>query len=129
MATVSSGIKLDANIMNLKAISLKAVRKEVADFLVDGEEYVSAFQTVRDQVIFTNKRIFVVNVQGITGKKTSYTSYPYSKIQSFSVETAGVLDIDCELLIFFVNGQALQFDFRSNVNITEISQMLAKRVL
>ena len=28
-----------------------------------------AFKTIRDQVIFTNNRIFVVNVKGVTGKK------------------------------------------------------------
>ena len=68
MATVSSGIAMDANIMNLKEISLQSVRPEVPTLLVNGETMVMAFQTVRDQVIFTDKRIFVVNVQGITGK-------------------------------------------------------------
>ena len=89
MATISSGIAMDANIMNLKEISLREVRPEVSTLMVGGENMVMAFQTVRDQVIFTDKRIFVVNVQGITGKKVSYYSYPYSKIQYFGIETAG----------------------------------------
>ena len=71
MATISSGIAMDANIMNLKEISLREVRPEVPTLMVSGENMVMAFQTVRDQVIFTDKRIFVVNVQGITGKKIS----------------------------------------------------------
>lgn len=128
-ATVASGIRLDANIINLKAININSVRKEVDDLLVDGEQYVSAFQTVRDQVVFTDKRIIVINVQGVTGKKISYMTYPYSKIQNFAVETAGVLDIDCELLIFMVSGHTLQLDFRSEVNIREISQLIASYVL
>ena len=74
MATISSGIAMDANIMNLKEISLREVRPEVSTLMVGGENMVMAFQTVRDQVIFTDKRIFVVNVQGITGKKISYFS-------------------------------------------------------
>ncbi len=86
----------------------------------------SAFQTVRDQVIFTNKRIFVVNVQGITGKKVSYFSYPYSKVQYFGVETAGLLDIDSELILAFSNGAKLTFDFKSNVNIRELSSLIFK---
>ena len=120
---------MDANIMNLKAIKTSDVRSEVPSLLVAGESIVSAFQTVRDQVIFTNKRVFVVNVQGLTGKKTSYFSYPYSKIQFFGIETAGVFDIDSELILAFSNGARLQFDFRSNVNIREISSLISGYIL
>ncbi|MBQ6453775.1 MAG: PH domain-containing protein [Coriobacteriales bacterium] len=129
MATVSSGIIMDANIMNLKAINLNDVRGEVPALLVPGEQIVSAFQTVRDQVIFTTKRVFVINVQGITGKKTSYFSYPYSKVQYFGIETAGVLDIDSELVLAFSNGAKLQFDFKSNVNIRQISALISGFIL
>ena len=129
MATVSSGIVMDANIMNLKEISLQSVRPEVSTLLVNGENIVMAFQTVRDQVIFTDKRIFVVNVQGITGKRTSYFSYPYSKVQYFGIETAGVLDIDSELVFAFSNGAKLQFDFKSKVDIRKISMMVSNYIL
>lgn len=129
MATVSSGIAMDANIMNLKEISLQSVRPEVPTLLVNGENMVMAFQTVRDQVIFTDKRIFVVNVQGITGKRTSYFSYPYSKVQYFGIEAAGVLDIDSELVFAFSNGARLQFDFKSKVDIRKISMMVSNYIL
>ena len=129
MATISSGIAMDANIMNLKEISLQSVRPEVPTLLVNGENMVMAFQTVRDQVIFTDKRIFVVNVQGITGKRTSYFSYPYSKVQYFGIETAGVLDIDSELVFAFSNGAKLQFDFKSKVDIRKISMMVSNYIL
>lgn len=129
MPTVSSGIIMDANLMNLKAIKNSEVRGEIPSLLVSDETIVSAFQTVRDQVIFTNKRVFVVNVQGITGKKTSYFSYPYSKVQYFGIETAGVFDIDSELILAFSNGARLQFDFKSNVNIREISALISGYIL
>lgn len=129
MPTVSSGIMTDSNFLNLKAIGMDEIRAEVFDLLVDGEQPAAAFKTVRDQVIFTTKRVFVVNVQGITGKKTSYFSYPYSKIQYFGVETAGILDIDSELVLAFSNGAKLSFDFRSSVDIRKLNTLISNYVL
>lgn len=129
MPVIGSGIIGDSNTFNLKQIDLSKVRKEVLDFLVGGEDMVQAFETIRDQVIFTTKRILVVNVQGITGKKKSYISYPYSKVQYFGVESAGLLDIDSELILAFNDGSKLSFDFRSNVDIIKISQCIAQFVL
>ena len=120
MATVNSNVIFDANCVNLKEIKPSLVRKEVNDLLVDGEVMVQCFFTVRDQVIFTNKRIFVVNVQGITGKKVSYMSYPYSKMVTYGIQTAGVLDFDSELVITMQNGMHLQFDFVNYVDIKAI---------
>lgn len=129
MANISSGILGDSNFMNLKEIPLKSIRAEVTELFISGEEAIQAFQTIRDQVIFTDKRVFVVNVQGITGKKISYFSYPYSKVLYYGIETAGLLDIDSELLLTFSNGTRLQFDFRSNVDIKKICAYISKYIL
>lgn len=129
MPVIGSGIIGDSNTFNLKQIDLSKVRREVLDFLVGGEDMVQAFETIRDQVIFTTKRIIVVNVQGITGKKRSYISYPHSKVQYFGVESAGLLDIDSELILAFTDGSKLSFDFRSNVDIIKISKCIAQFVL
>lgn len=129
MANVSTGIVLDANLLNLQEINSSQIRPEVNYLMVDNEEIIQCFQTVRDQVIFTTKRIFVVNVQGITGKKVSYFSYPYSKIVTYGIETAGFMDIDSELLITMQNGIHLQFDFRSKVDIKGIIANIQKYIL
>lgn len=129
MSSVSSGILFDSNTFNLKEISLNDVRNEVAELLIPDEQIAAAFQTVRDQVIFTTKRLLVINVKGITGKKIAYFTYPYSKVQYFGIETAGVLDIDCELLLAFNDGNALTLDFKSNVDIRKISNLIAGYIL
>ena len=129
MATISTGILGDSNLMNLKSVSVSQIRPEVSEILVPGEDSIQCFQTVRDQVLFTSKRVFVVNVQGITGKKVSYYSYPYSKVQYFGIETAGVLDIDSELVLVFSDGNRLQFDFKAGVNIKGICAGISKYIL
>lgn len=129
MSNINTGIKLDSQLLNLKEISLSEAKSDALQLLVSGEELIAAFKTVRDQVLFTNKRIFVINVQGITGKKTSYISYPYSKIQYYGIETAGLLDIDSELVVAFNNGTVLQFDFKSKVDIKKISSLISGFIL
>lgn len=129
MPNISTGITGDSNFINLKSIEIKDVRNEVQNLLIDDEKIMCAFKTIRDQVIFTNCRIFVVNVKGLTGKKIAYFSYPYSKIQYYGIETAGFLDIDSELLLTFSNGHILQFDFESNVDIRMINSLISKYVL
>lgn len=129
MGTISTGILGDSNLMNLKSVSVSQIRPEVSEILVPGEDIIQCFQTVRDQVLFTSKRVFVVNVQGITGKKVSYYSYPYSKVQYFGIETAGVLDIDSELVLVFSDGNRLQFDFKAGVNIKGICAGISKYIL
>lgn len=129
MATISTGILGDSNLMNLKSVSVSQIRPEVGEILLPGEDIIQCFQTVRDQVLFTSKRVFVVNVQGITGKKVSYYSYPYSKVQYFGIETAGVLDIDSELVLVFSDGNRLQFDFKAGVNIKGICAGISKYIL
>ena len=129
MANINTDIKMDAQLMNLKEISPAEVNPGALQLIVPGEEVVAAFKTVRDQVLFTTKRIFVINVQGITGKKTSYYSYPYSKILYYGIETAGVLDIDSELKAAFSNGTVLQFDFKSKVDIRRISALISSYIL
>lgn len=129
MSTIGSGIIGDSNTFNLKEIYIEKVRKEVMNFLLKDEDIIQAFETIRDQVIFTTKRIFVINVQGITGKKIAYISYPYSKIQYFGIETAGMLDIDSELIIAFNDGNKLSFDFKKGVDIIEISKTISEFIL
>lgn len=129
MANVSTGILGDANTFNLKELPDAQVRKDARDLLLDGEQIIESFTTVRDQVLFTNKRVLVINVQGLTGKKVSFFSYPYSKVQYFGIETAGVLDIDSELVLMFSNGAKLQFDFKAHVNIKQICASISQYIL
>jgi hypothetical protein len=48
----------------------------VALLVIPGEQIVSYFKAARDFVVFTDKRLIAVNVQGMTGKKRDVTSLP-----------------------------------------------------
>ena len=119
------------SVWNLKPISVDSVKSEVTGLLIGGEEVVMAFQTVRDQLIFTNKRIIAVDVQGITGKRNSIRTMPYSKIQYFSIQTPGFGELipDSELFIMFSNTFTAQFEFKGGVDIGKIGRMISEYVL
>lgn len=119
------------SVWNLKQISVDSVRNEVNGLLIDGESIIMAFQTVRDQLVFTDKRIISIDVQGITGKKKSFSTMPYSKIQYFSIQTPGFVELipDSELFIMFSNAFTARFEFKGNVDIGKIGRMISKYVL
>jgi hypothetical protein len=101
----------------------------INQFLIEGETVLDVFKTIRDQVVFTNKRIIAANVQGFTGKKVDYTSIPYSKIQTFSVETAGTLDLDCELEVYISAVGKVRFEIRGSFDIVAFNRTISEFVL
>ncbi len=119
----------NSSFLKLKAISNEDGEKAVSNMLIDGESIFASFKTVRDMVIFTNKRIISINAQGITGTKKDYTSLPYSKVQVFSVETSGLADLDCELELWFSAVGKVKFEFKSNFNITAFNRILSNYIL
>lgn len=119
----------NSSIIKLKKTKGFTNESTVSPLFVSGEEFIGEYQAIRDYVIFTNKRIISVNVQGITGKKKDFTTLPYSKIQLFSVETSGVLDLDSELELYFSGAGKIKFEFTGTSDIIEIERVIAQHVL
>lgn len=116
---------------NLKPIDVKSVRDDVNGLLVDGEEVCMAFQTIRDQLVFTNKRIITVEIQGMTGKKKAFTTLPYSRIQYFTIQTPGFMELfpDSELFLAFTNGFKARFEFKGQVDIGVVGRIISEYLL
>lgn len=107
------------------------VEKDLADVLMPEEQVDLAFKLVRDLVVFTDYRLIIVDKQGVTGKKTSYKTYPYKSISRFTVETSGHFDLDAELKIWISSAlePAEILQFRKDKNITQVQKALAMAVL
>ncbi|WP_034536773.1 PH domain-containing protein [Carnobacterium inhibens] len=116
---------------NAGNISENEARKKLSGVILDTEEIDLAFKLVRDLIIFTNKRLIVIDKQGVTGKKTTYHSLPYKSISRFLVETTGHFDLDAELKIFISSAAepAITLQFTNDKHITAIQQALALAVL
>ena len=119
----------NASFFKLKTAENSTYESLISASLVNDENIVFTFKGIRDGVVFTNKRIIAINVQGITGTKKDFTSLPYSKIQAFSVETAGVFDLDSELELWFSGLGKVKFEFVKNADVSLICRMISDKVL
>lgn len=112
---------------NKEYLKLAAVgNDEYGGMLAEGERLVQTYKSGRDGVVFTNKRMIAINIEGITGKKKCITSLPYSKVQLFSVETAGVIDLDSELDMWYSGIGRIHFEFTSRSDVAGICRCISQ---
>lgn len=103
---------------------------EYGDLLIENESIEVGFNIFRDKFIFTNKRLIIVDVQGITGSKIEYLTVPYSKITKYSIETSGSFDLDAELKIWIGSeSEPIQKKFNKKVNIYDLQKVLSSHLL
>lgn len=116
---------------NAGAVSKEDLIKDYSKLLIQGEEIELGFKLIRDTFIFTNKRLILIEKQGITGSKVEYKSIIYKSISRFSVETAGTFDLEAELKIW-VSSEAnpsIVKQFNKSVNVYDVQNVLAHHVL
>ena len=101
---------------------------DVSEILVEGENPVCAYKTIRDSAVFTNKRLIVRDAQGITGKKVEVCTLPYSSIVMYSTENAGRLDFDAEVEMWTKAGR-ITISLRKGVDIRALDKVLATYIL
>jgi len=115
---------------NASEISADEVAKQFGTLLIEGEQIAKAYKLIRDQLVFTNRRVIYIDKQGLTGKKQEIVSIPYRSIDRFSMENAGFLDLDSEIKVWLKGEMApITWKFAKGSNITEAHQVLATRVL
>lgn len=116
---------------NAGAIEKEQLQEKYGKLLIPSEEIQAGFKIIRDTFIFTNKRLILVDVQGLTGSKIEYFSVLYKSITRFSVETAGSFDLDAELKIWISGEQtpSISKRFNKKVDIYEVQKLLAEFTL
>lgn len=120
---------LNALLGNAGSVSIEEVKNEWGKLLAQNEEIAAAYKLVRDYIILTQTRIIFINVKGITGKQIEISSYPYRSVVGFSVQTAGVMDLNAELFITVANlPTPIKYTFDKNVNIYEVQAVLADAI-
>lgn len=96
------------------------VPESINPFISPNEKICFAVKTLRDIAVFTDKRILVVDKQGITGKKTEYYTIPLKNIVTYAIETAGKLDFDSEIKLVLSGGVSVELNFMKDKNMDEL---------
>lgn len=115
--------------VKLGPVDPQTLAGDLQPLLIDGEQVHLAFKGMRDSVVFTDRRLISINVQGITGKKRDYTSLPLNRVQAWSVETAGTFDLDSELDLWFSGLGRVRLEFKGKVDIRHLSHLIGQHVL
>lgn len=118
-----------AGLIKLQKIDNEGCAKDIQHILVDGEIIVSAFKTVRDKLVFTNKRIIGINTQGLIGKKIDITSLPLKNIQIFSVQSSGTFSTTSEMELWVAGLGKIRFEFDAKIDVHRLSQVISSHML
>ncbi len=116
---------------NADTISTEILTEKYQRLLIDGEQIELGFALFRDVFMFTNKRLILIDVQGITGSKIEYKSMPYKNISRFSLETSGTFDLDAELKIWISSEDvpSVSKKFNKSIDVYEVQKYLAQKVM
>ncbi len=122
---------LNSLLGNASEVSTEKLTEKYGRLLVENEKIELGFNLFRDVFMFTDKRLILVDVQGLTGSKVEYKSMPYKNITRFSLETSGTFDLDAELKIWISSETmpSVSKKFNKSINVYEVQKYLASKVI
>ena len=104
------------------------IPNDLGPILVPGGRPYIPYKTFRDSAIFTDRRLIVRDSQGITGKKVELYSLPYSRIDMWSSENAGHLDLNAEMELWTRAGH-VKIKLGRGVDIRRLDNLISQMVL
>lgn len=116
---------------NAGEVTPEKLTEKYGRLLMNDEQIEMGFTLLRDVFMFTNKRLILIDVQGLTGSKIEYKSLPYKSVSRFSLETAGTFDLDAELKIWISseNIPSVSKKFNKKIDVYAVQRYLAEKVL
>jgi hypothetical protein len=114
---------------NASRIDPGKAARDYGRLLATGEQVQAAYQLVRDAFLFTDRRLILVDKQGVTGRKVEYHTIPYKSVTHFAVETAGTFDLDAELKIWISStAEPVVKQFGKGADVYEVQALLSSYV-
>ena len=118
---------MDGLLGNASELSIAQAESEIGQLLDEGERIKLAYKLVRDMFCLTDRRLILIDKQGLTGRKIEYHSIPYKSISHFAIETTGHFDLDAEMKIWISSAtEPIQRQFSRKVDVYKAQRILAR---
>jgi len=118
---------MDGLLGNASELSIAQAESEIGQLLDEGERIELAYKLVRDMFCLTDRRLILIDKQGLTGRKIEYHSIPYKSISHFAIETTGHFDLDAETKIWISSAtEPIQRQFSRKVDVYKAQRILAR---
>ena len=121
---------------NAKQVSAKEAEtkfKTEMPVLLENERVELVFRSGRDYTVFTDRRVMLVDVQGVYGKKIVFQTILWESIKAYAVQTAGAfLDRDMEMYLYtdIVGSSVISQDFRhGKADLFAIQKVYGQKIL
>jgi len=108
--------------------AIGTLQAKYQNVLMDGEHIEMEFKGLRDGMLFTDRRIVVLNSQGITGKKVEVSSFPWKSITAYSIENSGTMDLDAELKICGSGWGVCEVQMTKGTDVRAVAQFINSKI-
>lgn len=121
----------DGFTMMLAPMEKEDITVATKKLFTEDEEVIEAYKAGRDYCVFTNKRIITIDSKGLMNKSTDYTTLPYSKLVSYSIEmpSADNDDDDIYMSFFFIGMGQITLEFKSDCDVYGVCEAIEKYLL
>lgn len=108
--------------------TIGTLRTKYDNVLMAGETVEMEFKGLRDGMLFTDRRIIVLNSQGITGKKVEVSTFPWKSITAYSIENSGTIDFDAELKICGSGWGVCEVQMTKGTDVRTVAQFINLKI-
>lgn len=104
--------------------------KKYGDYLLDDEKIIFYSGNTKGNYLFLDKRILFHDNRLQKGTKQEYHTIPYKNIRRFTIEKAGVIDMDADVKLFLGGNQEASITLNVPMDsIKTINEILLKNIL
>ncbi|GAA0103376.1 hypothetical protein UT300012_40930 [Paraclostridium bifermentans] len=109
---------------------LEKICENYSDYLLDSEAIIFHTSNIKGTFLFLDERILFHDDRLRKGSKQEYHTIPYKNIKRFTIEKAGIADLDTDIKLFLGGGQLESITIKVPIDSTKtINKIILSKIL
>ena len=109
---------------------LNQIYERYEDYLLEGEKILFHTANLKGSYLFLENRILFHDDRLKKGTKQEYHTIPYKNIKRFSIEKAGIADMDTDIKLFLGGSEVESLELKVPINSTKaINKIILSKIL